>query len=103
MDFVDHYRRAEELAEQLDKALGQTAYSPEARELAAVLAQACNARAMLAWTSLMGADVLAAQRLVEDVRAWQAPTGDDLPDVITLQDPARRARRGRGPNPRDTA
>jgi len=92
MDFVAHYRRAVELADLADQAIGQP--GDDALRRAEVLALMCQARGQLAWVAYMGVDAIAAQRLAEDVR--DAPDEDALPAVITrLQDPARRAARTR--------
>lgn len=83
MDFVAHYRRAVELADLADQAIGD-----DALRRAQVLALMCQARGQLAWVAYMGVDAIAAQRLAEDVR--DAADRADLAAVVTRLDQARR-------------
>ena len=84
MDFVAHYRRAVELADLADQAIGD-----DALRRAQVLALMCQARGQLAWVAYMGVDAIAEQQLIEDVRALQ-PQGAQVTNL--------RARR-RGDDP----
>lgn len=98
MDFVAHYRRAVELAEDADKNYADSVdpkYRADEREdclrRAEVLAQMSQARGQLAWVAYMGVDALAAQQLAEDAQG--APDEQAMAAMVArLQDPARRDR-----------
>ena len=72
MDYTAHYERACDLADEADELLANSDKSGFDTEYclrrAALVAEMAKARAQLAWVAFMGADVDAAQRLVEDAK-----------------------------------
>lgn len=83
MDFVAHYRRACELADQADTALAHADTSNNEEQGAAgmrraeVLAQMATARGHLAWVAYLGVDAVAdhQDRVTEPERSAERPSG----------------------------